>query len=193
MANRAAQIGDGDSIQDWFRSIPPVSKFLVVGTFACGCMTSFNLFPSSWGGPSVLLFDYNMIVSKFHFWRLATNFLFAGSFSINFVIHLMILYQNCTAYENDAFNTGAGGSSADFLYMLLLGCGFLNLLAAFDKHLGLGLEIMSEVLLYQILYVTCRKTPEKIMNIYGIFKIKALYLPWVSTHLSISLMLLLAL
>jgi Derlin-2/3 len=180
MANRAAGIADADSISGWFREIPPLTKFFFTGTLLMGMAAQFNLIPSFFGGGGVgaLIFDWHSVKSKFHVWRLVTPFLFAGTFSMNFVIHLYVLYENCRRYESNPFNTGAGGTSADFLYMVVLGMAVFVMLAIFESSLGLGMQVMSEPILYYILYVWSRKDPETVVNMWG-FKFKALYLPWV--------------
>jgi Derlin-2/3 len=178
MAANAAQLGGADSLSDWYRDIPPVTKFFITGTLGFGFAATFNLIPASLGGVGGIIFDWPSISQKFHFWRLITPFLFAGGFSMNFVFHLFMLYENCKRYEANPFNTGAGGTSADFLYMVLLGGIACIILGFFDSSLGLGLVVMSEPILYMIIYVWSRRDPQSIVNIWG-FKFKALYLPWV--------------
>ena len=180
MANRAAGVGDADSISGFYKEMPPMTKFFVTGTFVAGLAVQFGLIPAFFGGGGVgsLIFDWNFISSKFHVWRLITPFLFAGTFSINFVMHLFMLYQNCRRYEANPFNTGAGGTSADFLYMVVLGMAVFCTLASFERSLGLGMQVMAEPILYYILYVYSRKEPDTILNMWG-FKFKALYSPWV--------------
>ena len=41
MANR----GDGDSISEWFRQVPLVTKILSFGTLLSGCLVSFKILP----------------------------------------------------------------------------------------------------------------------------------------------------
>ena len=180
MAGRAAQIGDADSISDFYKQMPPLTKFFLTGTFVSALAVQFGLIPTFFGGggAGALVFDWDSLSSKFHIWRLITPFLFAGTFSINFVIHLFVLYENCRRYEANPFNTGAGATSADFLYMLVLGCAVFIVLAVFERSLGLGMQVMSEPILYYILYVWSRKEPDSVVNMWG-FKFKALYLPWV--------------
>jgi Derlin-2/3 len=180
MANRAAQIGDADSISDFYKQMPPLTKFFLTGTFVSALAVQFGLIPAFFGGGGMgaLAFEWDMLCTKFHVWRLVTPFLFAGTFGINFVIHLFVLYENCRRYEANPWNTGAGGTSADFLYMVVLGCAMFILLAVFERSLGLGMQIMSEPILYYILYVWSRKEPDNVVNMWG-FKFKALYLPWV--------------
>ena len=180
MANRAAGIGDADSISGWYKEMAPMTKFFVTGTFVSGLAVQFGLIPAFFGGggAGAIIFNWHAISSKFHVWRLITPFLFAGTFSINFIMHLFVLYENCRRYEANPWNTGAGGTSADFLYMVVLGMAVFCTLAAFENTLGLQMQVMAEPILYYILYVWSRKEPDTVVNMWG-FKFKGLYLPWV--------------
>lgn len=166
--NNIGRVGQGDSIQDWYRNIPFVTKVLVTSTVLLGGLMSFNIV-----NPLDLILDWNMIWKKFHIWRLFTPFIFAGGFSFNFLMHVLVLFENCRHYEINPFNTGAGGSSADFLWMITLGIIQLSIIGYF-----MDVSVLSESLLFMIMYVLSRREPESIRNIFG-FKFKALYLPWV--------------
>lgn len=155
-------------IKDWFKSIPLVTKFLVTSTLLSGAGVSFGLL-----SPRQLFFAWPLVHQKFHIWRLVTPFLFAGTFSFNFLMHLVILYENCKRYERNPFSTGAGGTSADFLWMVIVGMGIFCVVGCYFE-----LGFMSEQLLYLIMYVWSRREPDTILSFFG-FKFKALYVPWV--------------
>jgi Derlin-2/3 len=71
------------------------------------------------------------------------------------------------------FNTGAGGTSADFVWMLCLAAVIFPIIAFFMREFFFG-----ECILFMIMYVWSRREPEGTLNIFG-FKFQALYLPWV--------------
>jgi Derlin-2/3 len=177
-ANNVRGVGDTGSFSDWYREVPPITKFFFTGTFITAMCTSFNLIPSSLGGPAGLVFNWSSILRDFHIWKLITPFIFAGGFSLNFVFHMFILYENCKRYEADPYNTGAGGSSADMFYMIFFGMVSCIILGIYESTLGLGMVVMSEPILFMIIYVWSRKNPENISNMWGV-KFKSLYLPWV--------------
>lgn len=166
--NNVAGVGDGDSLQDWFKSLPIVTKTFLVSTLVLGGLVTFGMVSAY----SVIL-DWHSIKNQFHFWRLFTTFIFAGKFSFNFAMHTYILYENCKRYEEAPFNTGAGGTSADFIYMLLVTMGILLVIAYFFDML-----ILSEPILYVIMYNWSRREADRPVGIFG-FKFKAIYLPWV--------------
>lgn len=168
MADRAAQVGQGDSLQSWFQSVPLITKIFLVSTLATGAGLSFKMLDA---GSLVMI--WRLLSDKFQIWRLFTCFVYAGPFSLNFAIHTMVLYENCKRYEANPYNTGAGGNTADFLWMLIVTMAILLACAyVFDLY------VLSEPLLYVIMYTWSRREPEAMLNIWG-FKFKSIYLPWV--------------
>lgn len=168
MRRPVAQTGDGDSFQDWFDGLGLVTKVFLVSTLLSGAMLSFGMLKSM-----DLIFSWMMVWHKFQVWRLFTPFIFAGGFSFNFAIHTYVLYENCRRYEANPFNTGAGGSSADFVWMMFVCMGILILIAFY-----FDLMVLSEPILYVIMYIWSRRDPDAQLSMFG-FRFKALYLPWV--------------
>jgi hypothetical protein len=168
MRRPVADMNSGDDMQQWFRDIPLVTKTMVLGTLACGIATTFGFIPAE-----TLVFYWPMIRYRFQIWRLFTPFLFAGTFSFPFAMHVYILYENCRRYENVAYNSGGGGTSADFLWMILI-CMAITLIVAYIFNF----MYMSECILYSVMYVWSRREPEAILSIFG-FKFKSMYLPWI--------------
>jgi Derlin-2/3 len=158
----------GDSLQSWFQSVPLITKVFLVSTLASGAALSFRLLDAS-----ALVLIWGAVRDKFQFWRLFTCFIYAGPFSFNFALHAYVLYDNCRRYELNPFNTGAGGNTADFLWMLMISMGILLLVSCIFE-----MYVLSEPILYVIMYVWSRREPDAMLNIYG-FRFKALYLPWV--------------
>lgn len=160
-------VGEGGSIQQFYYDIPIVTRTLITCTIILASLANFHIIEGFH-----FVFQWELIKSKFHIWRLFTPFVFYGGFSFNLLMFLITLYQRGKAYEINPFNTGAGGTSADFLYMIMIGIVVMTPIAIFMQFF-----IMSESILYYIMYVWSRREPEQIVNIFG-FKLKALYLPW---------------
>lgn len=163
-----AGVGNAGTPQDWFRDIPIITKILLVSTVLSAGLASFRLM-----NPMLLIFHWPSIYKNFEIWRLFTSFIFAGNFSFPFLMHTYMLYQNSIRYEMNPFNTGARGTSADYLWMLLF-CMMPILMIAYF----LDIMVLSEPLLYVIMYVWSKREPEAQANIFG-FKFQASYLPWV--------------
>eukprot|EP01038_Epipyxis_sp_PR26KG_P009695 gene9695-13049_t len=167
MQRPVAQVGQGDSLRDWFNSVPIITKFFLLSTILSGALLSFNIISSS-----SMVFLWELVRYKFQIWRLLTCFIYAGPFSFNFAMHTYVLYENCRRYELNPFNTGAGGSSADFLWMLLISMVLLLQISIYFEFL-----VLSEPILYVIMYSWSRRDPTTLVNIFG-FKFQAIYLPW---------------
>jgi hypothetical protein len=165
---RAAGVRDAGSPQDWFRDVPIITKILLVSTLFFAGTTSFKLIPGQ-----ALVFFWPVIYEKFEIWRFFTSYVFAGGFSFPFVMHLYMLYQNSIRYEASPFNTGARGSAADYLWMLLFSLIPISFLAYVFE-----LPLLSEPLLFLIMYVWSRREPEARSNFFGI-QFAGIYLPWV--------------
>mmetsp|Transcript_28318 Transcript_28318/g.56606 ORF Transcript_28318/g.56606 Transcript_28318/m.56606 type:complete len:314 (+) Transcript_28318:53-994(+) len=168
MPQNVAGVGDGDSLQDWFKTLPIVTKTFLVSTLLGGAMVTFGMV-----SPYDMVLDWYSIKNKFHFWRLFTAFVFAGKFSFNFAMHTYVLYENCKRYEANPFNTGGGGTSSDFVWMILVSMAVLLLISYYFDML-----ILSEPILYVIMYNWSRREADRPVGIFG-FKFKAIYLPWV--------------
>ena len=167
-------VDGGGTPQEWFRDLPAVTKILFTSTLLSAACTTFNLI-----GPASLVFIWHAIYQNFEIWRIFTAFTFAGTFSFPFAMHLYMLYQNSLRYEMNPFNTGARGTSADFLFMLIFSMGVMCVLGYL-----FNIMVLSGPLLYVIMYAWSRKEPETQTNIFG-FKFKALYLPWVYIALQV--------
>lgn len=175
MRGNFGTVNQGDNPQDWYNSLPIITKILFTLTLLMTCLSSFGIIPYTY-----FIYDFQFIRYKFEIWRIITGCLFAGSFSFNFAMHLYMLYNISVAYELNPYNTGAGGSSADYLFAVIVG---MLSLCALQSFASVG--PLSDALLYFLMYVRCRRAPDDIMNLWG-FKFKALYVRSLSP-LSISL------
>lgn len=168
MNRPVAGVGSANTPQQWFRDLPIITKILLCSTLFTAAATNFQFI-----NPMNFIFSWPMIWQKFQIWRLFTPFVFAGGFSFPFLMHVYILYQNSLRYEQNPFNTGARGTSADYLFMLLFGMAILCIAAVIFE-----LAVLSEALLYMIMYVWSRRDPVANVSIFG-FQFQASYLPWV--------------
>lgn len=163
-----ATTNQGDSPQELYNALPIVTKVLLTLTFGMTFLVSFNLLPFHY-----LIYSMEIVWARFEIWRIVTGCLFVGGFSFNFLIHMYMLYQISMAYESNAYNTGMGGTSADYAWMVILGMLSICLL---DPIFHIAPQ--SDAFLYFLMYVRSRRAPNDIMNMWG-FKFKALYMPWV--------------
>lgn len=172
--NRMGVPGAGGGPEEWFYSLGTITRTLFSTILLVTTMVSFQLLD-----PHLLLLDWRLVSSKFEIWRLFSNFVFFGPFSFPFVMSLFMFAQYGSRYEADPYDTGAGGNSADFAWMLVIGCGLLSV-AGFT----FGIPFMAPGMLYYILYVWSKKNAEQVVNMFT-FRIKAFYLPWALIALNI--------
>ena len=169
MNRRPAEVGVGDSLAEWIKEVPLVTKLLVAGTFGTTFMDFVGICSAN-----TFTFSSYLIFKKFQLWRLVTPFLYSFGFSPNFFFHIYLLYENSRRYEMNPFNTGGGGNSADFLYMILLGMAVMCVIAHFFE-----LTQVVSALLYMIMYVWSRKEPDTMVSSFTL-QYKAIYSPWIS-------------
>ena len=84
---RVAGAGDGASPADWYNSLPVVSR-----AFGTSCVAATVLSAVGVVNPRTIFLSWQLIIQKFHVWRLLANFVFIGGFSFNFFIYVMMMY-----------------------------------------------------------------------------------------------------
>lgn len=79
----------------FFRQIPPVTKFMLVATFAVTLAFVLGLFNVRW-----ILLDWVLVTQKLHVWRLFTDCFFAGPFSFSWLFHMYFFVSFSSKLEN---------------------------------------------------------------------------------------------
>ena len=164
----ARNVNQGASLSAALQAIPPVTRCLLFATILTGALSSFGMV-----NPNNFLFIPSKILGNFELHRLVLPVVFAGGFEFSFAMHLYFLYQNCKSYESDPFNTGAGGTSADFLWMVLVGTALLWPIGYYFQ-----LFVLSQPMLYMIMYVWSRRKANEQRNMFGVFTLPVPYIPW---------------
>mmetsp|Transcript_4414 Transcript_4414/g.9944 ORF Transcript_4414/g.9944 Transcript_4414/m.9944 type:complete len:233 (+) Transcript_4414:94-792(+) len=162
---------DPSSLQAWYYNVPVITKFFFMGTLLSGALLAQRIV-----SPADVVLDWSQVRDNHQYWRLLTSFFYGGPafFSIGFAIHLFMVYENCRRYEETPFDTGGGGTSADFLWMLAITLAPLLILSYFFH-----MHVLSEVLVFLLMYTWSRRTPQTVVNI-GPFPVKALYVPFIN-------------
>ncbi|KAK9697568.1 hypothetical protein RND81_08G045900 [Saponaria officinalis] len=158
---------------EWYNSLPPISKGY--GTLCLAFTAAFQLGLIT---PYHIGLSYSLVFKNFQLWRLFTNFFFLGPFSINFGIRLLMIARYGVQLEQGPFDR----RTADFLWMMIFGTLTMLVLSAipylYSPFLGISLVFM-------LLYVWSREFPNSNVNIYGLFTLKAFYLPWMMLGLDV--------
>ena len=159
--------GPANPVKDWLESLPPVTRVWFVASFGTTCLISFGLVD-----PYRLLWSWPAVRHRFEVWRLITPYFFFGGFSFPFLINLYLLQQYSKGYEISPYNTGGGGDTADYIWMMFLGALMLCGVSEF-----MGQVAPAQAMLYLVLYVWSRRNPTQQVSLYG-FPVQAVMLPW---------------
>ncbi|KAL9224092.1 hypothetical protein vseg_000161 [Gypsophila vaccaria] len=158
---------------EWYNSLPPISKGY--GTLCLAFTTAVQLGLLK---PYYIAWLPSLAFKKFQLWRLLTNFFFLGPFSVNFGIRLLMVARYGVQLEQGPFDR----RTADFLWMMIFGTVTLLALTIFPYFDSAFLGVS---LVFMLLYVWSREFPTSNVNIYGLFTLKAFYLPWVMLALDV--------
>jgi len=175
-----ANLDDVGGPEAWFRSLPIVTQAWFGATTFLTLTANFGLF-----SPMKLVWIWPNIKDQFEIWRFATSFCYAGGFSFNMVITLYMLVNFSRQYEaGGPFNTGAGGGTADYIFMLMV--GMVATLLTYPlavTHFPLP-PMFTTTLVFYVLYVWSKRNPTAPANIWGV-PLKGAQLPWAYLGLTV--------
>jgi len=182
----------------WFLSLPLMTKVWLGSTAVVTIAVNMQLMDFR----DVRWINWEAVYGdRKELWRIVTPFLYVGRFEFNTLVCFLLLSQFSQRYEQGGpYNTGGGGRTADYCFMLLF---LMTTTLATLPVLSKALEyyyynqdsattmsartmpvIFSRTLIYSLLYIWSKRFREAEANIYGI-PIPALYLPFV--HLGYSM------
>lgn len=122
--------------------------------------------------PKSIYLDWYLVGARFQIWRLLTNFIFLGGFGFPFVMRMLYIARYGVQLERAAYE----GRPADFAWMLIFNMIVLlavQLVAPFTRMSFSGIPLV-----FSLVYLWSREFPTADVGIYGLFKVKAFYLPW---------------
>lgn len=166
-------IGDALSPQQWFQTLPIVTRYWFGATVLLTLAANFQII-----SPSQLFFSWKAIQSKFELWRLLSCFCYAGPFEFSTLISIYMLVQFSRQYESGGpFNTGAGGGTADYAFCLLFGT--LATLVTYPLVVMIlkVFPLFTRNIIFYVLYVWSRRHPTANANIWGV-PVPGVYLPF---------------
>jgi len=135
--------------------------------------------------PSHMLWRWEFVVAKFEVWRSITSFLFVGGFSFNTLIAFFLLVQFSKQYEaGGPYNTGAGGGTADYVFMLMFGiAGILLSYPLLTPYFPIP-PIFARNIIFYVLYVWSKRNPTAPANLWGV-SMKGMYMPFAYLFLTV--------
>ena len=103
-------------------------------------------------------------------WRLFTAYLYFGTFSVDFLIHLYFLVRYSRLLEEGDFR----GRTANYILFFLFGIANMTLVACY-----LNVHFLGHALTFMMTYVWGRRNEDVKMSFLGVLTFHAPYLPWV--------------
>ena len=104
-----------NSITDLIKKTPPITKVYIFSSIFL-TLSTFFLNKNTW--PEFLhLNSWKQVITKFHFWRPFTAFLFFGPLGLNYILTIQFVWTYMAQLEKLNYN-----KPADFFIQLLFGC-----------------------------------------------------------------------
>mmetsp|Transcript_2748 Transcript_2748/g.3804 ORF Transcript_2748/g.3804 Transcript_2748/m.3804 type:complete len:264 (-) Transcript_2748:28-819(-) len=167
-ANFGAVNAPRNSPEEWFRSLPGVSKCLITSVIAYVLLILTGVI-----GPEDMALVWEPIRYKLELWRFFTSAIFIGLPGFPFLMNFLMLSRQCIDYEKGGYDTGGGGGSADFAWMIVFGLTVFSVLSlTFLNAYFFGFSLV-----YMIIYVKSRKHPNQLTGFWGI-TVQSAYFPW---------------
>lgn len=178
-ANNVQGADDTGGPQDWFKSLPLVTRYWFGGALLATCAGNF-------GFVSVmkLIYSWDNIWQNFEIWRFLTPFLFIGKFDFNTLMALYMLQTYSQRYETEPYNTGAGGGTADYVFAMMFGMVMIFLSFPFMNMVLQTPPIFARTLMFFVLYTWSKRHPTAPVSIWGV-QLKAIHLPFATLGLNV--------
>ncbi|RHZ90090.1 hypothetical protein Glove_8g40 [Diversispora epigaea] len=160
-------------IEEWYYEVPIITRTYVTAAFLTSLAVQVGLV-----NPFQLYFNFDKIFYDRQYWRLVTNFLYFGPFSLDFLYHMFFLTRYSRMLEEGSFR----GRTADYFWLLFLSAFALILLSPLSNMPFLG-----SPLAFALVYIWSRRNPFIRLNFVGLFVFSAPFLPWVLLGFSLLL------
>ncbi|CZU00382.1 hypothetical protein PFAG_05784 [Plasmodium falciparum Santa Lucia] len=158
-------------LSDVLGNVPLITRLYLILSFALMVLCSLDII-----SPLSLYLNWNLVLREHQYWRLITCFLYFGSFGIHFFWDVYVLIYYCSSLEEVTFRN----NSADFLWMIILSC---CMLLGVSYMFG-GVYFYSSCIINVITYIWSKNNSTTRLTIL-FFTIRASYLPWALTLLSL--------
>jgi len=142
----------------WYRSLPTITRFIVTASFFVTLALSLRLFDTS-----ILLLDWHSAIQRFQFWRLLTNYLFYGNFSIHWLMMMYFLVTFSSKLERNEIFSNSPGSYLYFVLFQMIALDLCSYLLYFPK----GTPILGPSLSFAIIYYWSRREAFAQVGIWG--------------------------
>ncbi|EFJ45460.1 hypothetical protein VOLCADRAFT_82188 [Volvox carteri f. nagariensis] len=165
---QATDVGHGP--RAWYESLPPITRAYGTVLAVLALSASFKMITGFY-----LVLIWQRVFSHFEVWRPLTTFLFGGRVNLTLIFHLVWLVTYGKVLETQVFQF----QPADYLFMLLFGAASILAMGAVLQYtVGVALLVNAAALIFMVMYVWSRHFPDQVLSIWGLFTIKAFYLPF---------------
>eukprot|EP01024_Parvocaulis_polyphysoides_P003903 TRINITY_DN11015_c0_g6_i1.p1 TRINITY_DN11015_c0_g6~~TRINITY_DN11015_c0_g6_i1.p1 ORF type:complete len:294 (-),score=1.60 TRINITY_DN11015_c0_g6_i1:181-1005(-) len=160
----------GHSVWDQYMNFPPITRFFATAWFVNAFLTFYGWLP--W---EQMTFSPRMIFQQFQTWRLVTPMLFLGSFGLPFVMAMIWFLTYAPLLERSVFQF----NPADYLVFYIFNAIAYSIISIVVPPLGF--KFFGFPTVFAVIYLYSRHFPNKIISFYGLFTIRAFYLPFALT------------
>ena len=147
-----------------FQESPKITKIFILSSIAISVLSWFEIIT-----PYSLYLNYSLVFKNFQIWRIITNFLYYGEFSVSFVIQMLIFFRTSKLLEKNVFH----GNAPDYLFFLLFCMISLLIFETFVK-----INFLSQSLGFAMTYYWGRKSKTTNVEFMGVLTFRAPYYPW---------------
>jgi membrane associated rhomboid family serine protease len=139
-------------VQTFFESMPVITRYLFVSIFASTSLVQFNLL-----NPQMLILESHAIIHDYQLWRILSSFLFAGKFSMAFVMTLYFIYSFGAKLEKRI-------NSSEFLWLLIFEMSLISIVSL----LVIPMYMPLPALMFSLIYVFTKYEPESLFSLWGV-------------------------
>nr|PVC53672.1 hypothetical protein MACL_00003692 [Theileria orientalis] len=159
---------DSHGPETWYIRLPRFTRAFI--TIVLG-LTLLVLFKGV--QPSTLSLNWPLVLQKLQVWRVFTNVLFVGKFSLRWVFFVMLFSQFSASLEKNAVFAGSPGS---YLYFLVIQTVTLSSVSA-AFFWPSGYPYLADALLFSIIYYWSKRDMFSVVTIYFV-TVKGYQLPF---------------
>lgn len=155
----------------FIKEMPPVTRMLLGATF----VTTLGIV-LGWFGVEHFLLDWVLVYKQMHIWRLFTDYLFIGPFSIGWLFHMYFFVQFSSKLERHAVFSRHARDAGSFLYFIVLQMIFLDSISLllYAPH---GKPLLGHSLSFAVIYYWSKKEAFTPTSLWG-FTVLAWQLPY---------------
>jgi len=151
-------------VESMLSEVPPVTRVLCGSSVIIHLLAYIN-FVTQYD----VFFSFQLIFSKFQFWRLYTNLFYFGDEGLFTFFQLMMLYRCSKRLEEHTFRN----KTADYIYFLIIGVILMTCYGAVA-----GFTTHSRAFLTMLLYLWSRYNQNVVLLVFGFVPMKAPYITW---------------